>query len=429
MFDSLLDIFRSKDEDLETTYSDAAEDFRSLRSETIQKAHEEYDALRSEVGTTLGRLDDELSEMRRRDYDEDVITDVMDNILTRRRSLIHDVDVSEDARPEDLRRDLAEFIDGFRDMSRKEAAVIQEIEIPEGFYGSLEEIEEEYERLGQLVESEYSAVETHRRLADAVGRRDEIIDEIDSLSDEIDGLGLEDHEEELQKTRESLEDLEESDVWDEYSSLKEELSDAESARDDVLDRLSGSMAETQRGLRKILYEVENSDLSLDSDVDTRVLRRLRDSEAEDLIESDPATVENTVRQMRRDLEDGLGSDVLSDTDREKLLAGLSSLEDFSETVEEVESLDEKADSLSDEIDSHEASEKKRSLEEEIDRLEREAERKRERRDTLRERIESKRERLHETEEKIRNILESALDRDVVLEDRDIDREGEDGQDA
>ncbi|XGI83521.1 hypothetical protein ACEU6E_09645 [Halorutilales archaeon Cl-col2-1] len=434
MFDRLLDIFGSEeDQALETTYSDAADDFRTLREDDIKKAKDEYARLRDEIEDTLVRLDDELAEMQGQSYDESVIEDVMQNVLRQRRGLIDSVDVSDSAsedgtrpspRPRDLRAELADFIDGFRDMNRKEMAVINEVDLPEGFYSRLEEIEEYYEKLGELVESEFSAVETYESLDDAVERRTSLIDEAEELRGEIDDLGIEEDEDEIQSRRQRIDELEGSEDWEDLQELRQDLQDLRDEIDAETSALSKAASDANRGLKKLLYEAENSDLSFASNVDTRVLQRLRDSEVSDLLDIQPATVEETVESLRRDLEDGFGSDVLGEKGTQKLIDALSVFENFSETVETIESARERADEIEERIEDHEVREERRRLEDEIENLERTVERKRETRESLRDRVDEKHDEIAEVEDRIRNILESEADREVVLEDEytDGDRE-------
>ncbi|MDY6780676.1 MAG: hypothetical protein SV760_09075 [Halobacteria archaeon] len=406
MLDSLLDIFRTRT--LETSYDSAAEDFKEEMEDEIQKAREESDRVVSELKDAVDGLDDKLAEMEGESYDEDVVEDVMTNIVMKHRRAVERLEISDD--PVDIYREMEEFIEDFQDMSKKEQAVMRQAGLPDDFYEKLEGVEESYEELGRLLESEYSTLERYRDLDEAVSERRRNLDKLEELREERDDLGIDEIKERRDELDAEFEDLKTSEVWEEYQSLKGELQEAKKEREDQIREVSQAISKTERGLKKILYESKNGDLSIG--VDTRVLEEVRDSEAEEILRAEAEEVEEAATSLRNELPEN----TVEGKDREKLLNGLGTLEDASEYSERIDSLEDEIESLEDRIEDHEAATRKKEIESEKESLERSLEEKDEKRDELRKRIDKREQEVEELEEEIRRLLDESEIDEVKLTD-------------
>lgn len=393
-------------EPLETTVEEAAEAYREHRSATIEDADEEAEAVRTELGTALEQLDAGLEALGEVEQERDPVEDVLANVVTRRRSLIDDLRLPED--PEALEDAIEAFLEARSDLSRKEAAVLQQIDRPERYEQALERFQDAVDRLDRFVAEQYDAVRTAERLDELVDRRRDALEDAERLSRELAELPIEKAEETLSERRSALTSFRDGETRAEYERLQRELDEARERRDEVVADVNAAIARTGRGLKKLIYRAEQGDLALDADTD--LLEELRDGETNAVLDRDPAAV----AEQAAAVADAVTGEYVEGSDREKLLDGLSALEDLPDRSERIADLDDQIEELVDRIDQHDAVERERELERRVEEAEQERERLEDERERLQDELASSRATVGDVEDRIEATLDEAVAGEVRI---------------
>lgn len=410
MIDNILSIFR--EDPLRTSYETAVEDLEKRKQEEIKEVRRESERLISETEEAVGFLDEELKRIDEddRSYDRDVIEDVMNNVMTKRRRDIDDLEIPDD--PVELCANLEEFIERFQDMSQKEQAVMNEVRLPDEFYEALENLQTLYGDLEKFLNSEYTLLENYRDLRDAVSERQGNLETVEDLRTEVESLKVKELEERKDELTDEIEELKQGPSWEEYEELKQELEDAKGKREKRVQEVSHATSRAERGVKKIVYEAKNGELTVGAD--TRVLEDIRDADANELLR-ESERVEAASKSLKQELPD----DVPEGKDREKLKDALDKLVDITEISDEVESLQKRIESLEEEVDKHDAAEKKRQLEEEKSDVQDQLDEEYRKRDELQKRVEKNQETIRELEEEIERLLDESIDGEVKVDDMDV----------
>lgn len=410
MIDSILSIFR--EDPLRTSYETAVEDFEKRKQEDIKEVRRESERLISETEEAVGFLDEELKRIDEddRNYDRDVIEDVMNNVMTKRRRDIDDLQIPDD--PVELRVNLEEFIERFQDMSQKEQAVMNEVRLHDEFYEALENLQTLYGDLEKFLESEYTLLENYRDLRNVVSERQESLEAVEDLRTEIESLKIKELENRKDELTDEIEELKQGPSWEEYEELKQELEDAKGKREKRVQEVSHATSRAERGVKKIVYEAKNGELTVGAD--TRVLEDIRDADANDLLR-ESERVETASKSLKQELPD----DVPEGKDREKLKDALDKLVDITELSDEVESLQKRIVSLEEEVDRHDAAEKKRQLEEKKSDVQDQLDKEYKKRDELQKRVEKNQETIRGLEAEIERLLDESIDAEVNVGDMDV----------
>lgn len=410
MIDSILSIFR--EDPLRTSYETAVEDFEKRKQEDIKEVRRESERLISETEEAVGFLDEELKRIDEddRNYDRDVIEDVMNNVMTKRRRDIDDLQIPDD--PVELRVNLEEFIERFQDMSQKEQAVMNEVRLHDEFYEALENLQTLYGDLEKFLESEYTLLENYRDLRNVVSERQESLEAVEDLRTEIESLKIKELENRKDELTDEIEELKQGPSWEEYEELKQELEDAKGKREKRVQEVSHATSRAERGVKKIVYEAKNGELTVGAD--TRVLEDIRDADANELLR-ESERVETASKSLKQELPD----DVPEGKDREKLKDALDKLVDITELSDEVESLQKRIVSLEEEVDRHDAAEKKRQLEEKKSDVQDQLDKEYKKRDELQKRVEKNQETIRGLEAEIERLLDESIDAEVNVGDMDV----------
>lgn len=406
MIDRILSIFR--DDTLETSYETAVEDFEKRKGEKIKEVQRESERFVSEIEEAVKFLQEEIERLEEdgRSYDVDRVEDVMTNVMTKRRRDIDSLQIPDD--PVELRANLEEFIESFQDMSQKEQAVMKEVRLSDEFYESLENLQTLYRDLAGFLESQYTLVENHRDLRNAVAERQEKLETIEDLRTEIESLKIEELEKRKDELTDSIEELKQDTSWKEYEELKQELEEAKTKREKRVQEVSHATSKAERGVKKIVYEAKNGELTVGAD--TRVLEDIRDAEANELLR-ESEEVETASKSLKQKMPD----DVPEGKDREKLKDALDKLGNITELSDEIESLQKRVESLEEKVEKHDAVEKKRQLEEEKSNVQSQLDKEREKKGELQERVERKQEELRELETEIERLLDESIDGEVKVD--------------
>jgi chromosome segregation ATPase len=411
LLEKFWDLLPEKRDKVEVRLSKVDEFFREENSGKISRTEEKAEKLKSQTEKLRDGLKDNLDDIK--DYsdveDLDVVEDVAESFYRSRKRLLEDFDPSEEI--EEHFQDLNEMIEDFNDVSRKQGAVMKRVERNSGqLSGFLEKIIDHRDRISDFLDSEFRILERHRKIRGLSTGIIETENDIQDLEEQLQEKTTEDLEKELEETRESIEELKESDEWERYKELQDEISVLEERIEDRLRELRRDASKLDRGVRKLTYEIRNSDTGFKGDLEK--LEKLSDREVRSL--EDPGPELEEAEQKLRDEE------ILDDRQMEKFSEGVKKLSDFQERLAEVRELEAQKEELEEELENlevedeiQELSEEKKSLEKSIEEVENE-----------REEIKSEIQSLEEEKQEMKTELEAEMNDffrfevEIVEEDRE-----------
>lgn len=382
ILERLREFFSGSEKHVELEWRNASEEFRDRKSRELEKTREKSSELIEKTETLVEKLESDLEEIK--DYSDDddlnVVEDVAENFYRTRKNLTEKFDPSENI--EQHYRDLDDFLEEFNDVSRKEGAVMKRVEKGSGNLPSrLEEIMNHRESIGEFLEDGYTVV---KKMHEIQGFEDEIREkkqEIKEVSKRIENLQESDLEEKLEKIDSQVQELHESEDWQEKESLEQELELLEDKRSQEEKKISRKVSKLERGLKKLVYSVENEGESFEGSLEK--LKQLMDGNYRQIDDPKP-DLENAAGLL-----DELGE--LEDRQMEKFRETVAELDDFDSVMDEVndyrENISKIESKLDDEIE----------LENRENRLEKKRNQVREKLEEQRQKISSLREKQEELE--------------------------------
>lgn len=385
--------------------SDAAEVFRRERAEELERARDRFSEIREDVDLALADLDQALADLAGYDDAEgrSMIEDVVDNVVRQRRDAI---DAVGGDGPRELKEELDGFVDDFLEMTQKESMVMDAIgEAKQPVFEALDAVKSHRDDLDRFLDTGHAAMERDRDLRSAVDRLEDLRGERDTVAAELAGIDIETLRRELDSAEAELDELHDGEEWTEYGEVRSDLEDARGDRASVERDVERAMNALERGLKKMVYEVEHGDLSVDADLD--LLKSVRDGETGVAL-SEPEAVSDAVGAAA----EALPPDLLGDRQAEKFRGGARTLADLPDLAEEHGWLDDRVAELEEAVADHPAPAREEELEARVGQLEDRIAARAERRKDLRARREELEDEIAAVEDEIASMLEDALDREV-----------------
>jgi chromosome segregation ATPase len=392
---------------LETTYDDAPTAFTDYHDDRLREAREQADRIRTDIATAVVDLESGLESLESYEDERDRVEDVVSNVAIKRRSQLENLSLSDD--PAELGDAVETFLQERSDLSQKEAAIMRQIELPTDYQEAVEEFKEAVQRLDQFLDNEYELLESLETLEALVDKRRDQLGRIEDLEAEIADLDPESIEDQLQTKRAELDDLKHGDLREEYDNLEEQLDALETERQEILSDIGSAAAECRRGLRKLIYAIENDGVDIDTDL--AVLKELRDGETAALLEREPEHVSAVAETVATEVT----ADHLDDSERASLLDGLEELQEFPDQANRIEELDQESTRLEDRLQTHEYQQRKQEFKNTIERLEAELDTIQAERDRLEDQLSASRATLSEIENRIEELLTKQIPGDVTIE--------------
>lgn len=404
----LRDLLGLSKEPIELDLSEAAEKLKQHKASKIGTARKKAEGIRSDVIGEFEDLEEGLEELE--DFedskDRQVINDVVDNIVSDRQEMMNEFEFSED--PEDLYSDLNRFVNEFKGLTQKEAAVLEEAYLQKQISRTIGGLESQRDRLEDFLDSKYTVVSNYRKLKELVERRENLLDQINDLSDEIDQLDIQNIKSEIEGVNVKLSELEKSDEWQKYEFLQDEVEQKRSDKKEIKSDLNTSLNKMERGLKKLIYQAENGDTSI-KHVD--VLEKLRDKDTGYLLEHP----EKTVKALR-EAEESLPEDLLNDKQQQKFMESISEVKELPDIIDKLESVKSEMKDLRQQVKDHSAPEKRKELTTQRRQLEKELENEKKELQSLEDRLEERESELEKKENRIVEILEESLNREIIIEE-------------
>lgn len=389
---------------------DAVEEFiEDHHGDDIGSAQDEAAELMERTDELLDQLQDELDALREYEPDKgdiegagggqvppggikrqlQAIEDTLDSFVQSRTRMIDRFEP-----PDDI-KDHAEAVEGlldeFGDLSQKESMVVQQAGNASRFPAVLGELNDHLDRLRSFLEEEYGVIRDRDRAIELRDRYRGLEEDIERLRSQQDDDRVADIEDEIAEKEQAIEELQESEDWQRRQELRDTIEDAEDRVERLQADLDRTASQLDRGLKKLLYAVENGDVGFSASLGP--LRRLRDREYRAIDDPAPSlqaaarTIEeeglldsrqlDTFADAAGELED-LGDrlsriDDAQDTlqDREAELEGMDVMDRLQELRSDLEDLRDRRERLQDERASMEdrIAEKEAELEDTRDELE------------------------------------------------------------
>lgn len=391
----------SDQEPLEVEVEKADAVFKENKTETIAKAWQKSERLQKSTDNIVQGLKTVLEDIEgfQDDKGRKAVDDIAENLVDNRKEVIENF--SSKKNPEENLEAVREFMRDFQDLKRKEAAVLEITAKEKEIGGYMKQLEDLSDEIESFLEEEYSAVKSHERLKEIMEKIDESESEIDGLKNNLEEINIEVLESSVKEKRKEVQNFRQGQEMEEYEGLKEKAEKMKKQRKDIVETVDSSLSKMKRGLKKLVYQSQNSGLELKY---PELLRLMRDQKTGEIREK-PEKVEKALPQLREKGE-------ISETQREKLLKGISSLENLSDIETKIEDLDKNIEKIEFEISEHPAPEKLQSMEKEAENLEKELEKKKEKKQDIKSDIEDFKSRKKDLKQEIKSIFESNFDREI-----------------
>ncbi|MFB6209308.1 MAG: hypothetical protein ABEJ56_04200 [Candidatus Nanohaloarchaea archaeon] len=379
--------------------------FRTEKSGEIETVKEKIEEFNEEVGSILEQLESNVDDLE--DFEDkkgrDIVDDVVDNIGDNRKRLLKDFEVS--GSPDELHSDLESFLEDFRSMSRKEAAVMEEAHLKDFFSDPLGDLEAEKKQIERFLESDYQTLEKYESLKQLIEKRNELENEKAELDDRIDESERHSLEEKLEEMKKELEEVESGDMKKEFRQLEKRLEELESRKEEIHREIGKAMSKMERGLKKLLYEGEISKVSR---AGSEILRDIRDGKREELLQKKPEEIEEAVESAK----ESFTGELLDQNTGEKLKKGADRLKDAGSKMSELEDIESEIRKVEKKIENHEYPEERDRIQKKIDSLEDRLEEEKHKLSELRQRKNQIESEIDSLEDNVVDIFESEFDRKV-----------------
>jgi len=179
------------------------------------------------------------------------------------------------------------------------------------------------------------------------------------------------------------------------------LEEKHKEKEKILNEIELAISKMQRGLKKLVYQSENSDLVLEN---SQIIKDLRDGRTEALLEH-PSKVKKSLPQLEQKGE-------ISDVQRKKLETGVKKLNDLSEKKIRIEEIEDEIDSLESRIENHPGPQKLEKLREDLEELEEDLEEEESKREDLNSEIDDLEEQVEKLKLETKEIFRAGFDREI-----------------
>lgn len=319
LLDRLKSILKEDKQDnthLEIQASEALDVVKNRKSQQVSDIHAREEKLIKEADELIDSLREELEAVK--EY-EDVdgikaAEDIAEDFYNSRKIALDNFNPEEDS--ESYEEDLEDLLKEFNDINRKEKALIERMkgdasdiaQTVKELNDKLEEIKEFNAEERKILDDIQELEESAEKLENVVEKKQNLQKELDELEDEI-----EDKKEDRDSLETQLEDLKEEDKWKEKQQLEGEIEEIENNISRLRNTLTGYSSDLDRGLKKLIYQVENRGVEFNGRL--KQLKKIREKEF------------GKLDSVNKDLEAALKT-----IEREQILEGRQ-LEDFQSVVE------------------------------------------------------------------------------------------------
>ena len=407
---SLADKLRQKvfgKEHLEVEPGEAPEIYRERNLKEINTARDRAEDLREKTSSYMQKLKSDLDEMEDYSDDEDlkVVDDVAEDFAHSQKLTVKKAEFSEkiDNHLEDLR----DFLDDFNDVSEKQGQVMKRINSRTKLLSVLEDINDHVEDTQEFLSTKYSSLKQYRRIKDLSDRIEEIDTEIKEKEMKKNGINTSELEEEKDEIQEDIEGLKDSDEWQELQKKRDKLEELQQQKEDLEAQISKNISKMRRGLKKLVYQVQNEEIDFEAEIDR--LDLITEHEYEEA-----GDIQEELGEARKKIKE---EELLEPRQIQNFVDASRELEDFKEMVERKKSLEEKVADLETEVENMDVKEELEGLEKDLRSIEDRIGRKQERKENLESSIQDLKAEKSEKIETLEEEMCEGLNADVSVKEQ------------
>lgn len=404
---SLIDSIKRKfsTEEVELDVEQALEFYSEQKKSEIQSAREKADRLVEKTGEITSRLDANLKELE--DFEDqqglDVVEDVAENFYRSRKRLVEKFSPSPQV--ENHRDDLEGFLEEFNDVSRKEAEVMKYVrKRSAGLLEPLESLGSHLEAIDEFLEQNYAVVRRKERLEQLLERRRDNLEEIRNMQDRRENIDI--PREKLRDVEDEIDELTSSQEWSEKENLENRIRDLRKQGENTVKTLSTEVSKLERGLKKLVYAVENGELGFKEDLGK--LQALIDGQK-------PENPVPALQEARKVLE---REELLGGRQMKKFGATVENLTDYRQRMDRLEQTRNEISDLENELDEMDVETRKNRLEKQRQSVKQEIDEKESELEDLKSEIQRTKRQNQEILQEIEGLLNRILHQEIELEDRD-----------
>lgn len=377
LIDRIRDWFRPAPETIEASWEEAPDLLQEQRGEDIENVRQQARDLMEETEDILSRLEDGVKELT--SYSDpkgrQQIEDIAESFANARQRKIDTFDPADTI--EQHHQDLQVFTEDFTDISKKQGAVFDEIKSgSETFATALQDLIDHVEQVGQFLDDEYPLLATEERIEDLVSSIRTKQNKIEERTEAIDEQAVTELEDERASIDNEIMELEASEAWEQKEELEAEIEDLKDEQAEIRSTLRRATNKLERGLKKLIYQIEHGDLELDADI--RKLRSLRDG--------DVMTFESPYEDLVAARDTIKDEAILNDRKSETFADAVAVFQDYEDKARRIETLDAEIDAAQEQRSALSVTDELEDLEDQRDaikdKIERQKEKNKDRRDAI-----------------------------------------------
>ncbi|MFB6144299.1 MAG: hypothetical protein ABEJ98_03225 [Candidatus Nanohaloarchaea archaeon] len=402
VIETIKKLLSSNEEEIKIQRDSAVKLLRERKSSEIYQAREEKEELEERTEKLMHEIDEALEQVKEYEDEKDlkVVEDVAENFYSSRKKMLEDFEqpggFSEHVEA------VEDFISEFNDVSRKEGEVMKRVKrragkIPE----AMNRLEEHAEELREFHENRYTLLEAEDRLENLLQEISELKQELDKSDGKTEEI--EQKKQEKEAKEKEIEKLKQTDRWNEMGELEQQIGMKQEKIDETRKKLSRSVSRMERGLKKLLYRIENSETGFEA----------RKEDLEKLKQHEFRATEELEKSVSKAAEKLSEEDILDEKEGQKFRKAVEDT-DFKNLTRKLDRLREELEDKKQQLEEKKVQEEMEDLEKEKKSIETELEDLRDRKEEIKSLKQKKRRQVRQKTERMQEILNETLDADVEI---------------
>ena len=357
-------LFR-KPEKVVISQDKAIDFFENKRASSIELENKKAQELEKDIHNKFETLENCLRELKgyKSSSSNPRIDDTVENFYRIRMNLLEEIDLPEDFF--ELKDVLKEFIDNFETMKKKEQVVLKRAgEEVDQVFKEFRELKRTSNKFSNLIENNFKSVKTMRNLERISEEIKELKAKANNLKERKKNIDTSTIEKKINEVRKDIREHEEDDRWEKLKELKKEKEKLEDRKNNLKKDLSSAASNMERGIKKLVYEVENKDLELGKDVMTMV-EKIRDRNF--------GSIQGCSEKMEKVIDAVEKRDILGKRNFENFREAAKTFENIEEYNEKIDDFDENIGKINEQIEEFSLEKEGKILKNRVKSLERDLE--------------------------------------------------------
>ena len=400
-------LFSSEEKDVKAELDEAEKVFHSRKKKEIENARVRAKKLVSETDNLMEDLEESLEELTEYEDAADIqaVEDVAENFYNSRKRLVENFEASNEI--EEHFEALDSFVEDFNDVSRKEGVVMKRVEQSSGVLSeNISDVVEHRDAMSELLEQDFRPVNELEQVEKAVEKIRDFEEERDEVQSQLEDekADIEELKHYISDKKDELDEVRSTEAWKHKEDIEEKLNYLKSKKDDVERELSRNTSNIERGLKKLLYSIENSGTEFEGDKDK--LEKLKNGSFSNIEDPLPE-----LEEASKLIED---EDLLDDRQLEKFRGAVEEFKSFEEDVRELEEYRNEIENKKDEFEELEVIDTEDELRRNVEKLKRELEEEEDAVESLENKLETLKQDRDEEVLRLEKFMEKTLGVDVSL---------------